>query len=249
MNRMLRLSLLLCALTFINLVSKGQSQYLDASFNVISSANGAKYIREVEMVNDTLYNVVLKYMTGDVMMIGSYSDAKLETENGQFKYFYANGNPESEGHFKNGNKVGTWKRWSFDGTRKPDRYYPDENFKAKTRSTNPAKFPGGTAALQKLIADSLKYPEEAKERGLEGTVYVTFTVDATGEVSRPEVSEGVHYLLNEEAMRFVSSMPTWSPASKNGIPIDSNFIMPITFSLKHEANSNQNKKETNNKTN
>jgi TonB family protein len=245
MNQMMRLSLLLCAFAFASFVSRGQSEYLDGSFNVVSSTNTAKYIREVQMVNDTLYKVTLKYMTGETMMTGSYSDAKLETENGPFKYFYANGNPESEGRFKNGNKVGTWKRWSFDGTKKPDRFYVDENFKAKTRSTNPAKFPGGTSALQKLIVDSLKYPQEAKERGLEGTVYVTFTVDATGEVSRPEVSEGVHYLLNEEAMRFVSAMPTWAPASKNGTPIDSNFIMPITFSLKQELNSSQLKKENN----
>jgi len=238
MKQILHLCLLLyvlfCAHTSVN----GQTQFLDAYFNVVPNQELAKYSRDVVVTNDTTYQIIMKYVTGEVMMTGTFADSKLEIQNGNFKYFYANGNPESEGRFKRGIKVGTWKRWSFDGTKKPDRYYPDENFKAKTRSTNPAKFPGGMAALQKLISDSLKYPQEAKERALEGTVYVTFTIDATGEVSRPEVSEGVHYLLNEEAVRFVSAMPVWSPASKNGIPVDSSFIMPITFNLGNRSTQN-----------
>lgn len=238
MKQILRLSALLCVFSCFTSLVSAQTQYLDAYFNTVSSANVAKYTRDVTVNNDSTYQVVMKYVTGEIMMTGTFSDSNLEIQNGNFKYFYANGNAESEGRFKQGVKVGTWKRWSFDGSKKPDRYYPDENFKAKTRSTNPAKYPGGITSLQKLIADSLKYPAEAKERGLEGTVYVTFTIDATGEVSRPEVSEGVHYLLNEEAMRFVSAMPTWTPASKNGIPVDSSFIMPVTFNLGNRSTQN-----------
>jgi len=238
MKQILRLSVLLCALILESAAVQAQTQFLDAYFNILPVADKAKYTREVSVSQDSSYKVVIRYITGEVMMTGAFSDQKLQVQNGDFTYYYANGNLESQGRYKSGLKVGTWKRWSFDGSKKPDRYYPDENFKAKTRSTNPAKFPGGMSALQKLITDSLKYPTEAKERGLEGTVYVTFTVDATGEVSRPEVSEGVHYLLNEEAVRFVSAMPTWTPASKNGSPIDSSFIMPITFNLGNRSSQN-----------
>jgi TonB family protein len=87
------------------------------------------------------------------------------------------------------------------------------------------------AALQVLVTDSLVYPEEAKKQKIQGTVYVTFTIDATGEVSQPQITDGVHALLDEEALRFVSSLPTWVPAAKSGIPVDSNYIMPITFDL------------------
>ena len=150
-------------------------------------------------------------------------------------HFYANGYKESQGRFKTGYKVGTWKRWNFEGVAKPDRYYPDEDFKKTNRTSRPAKFPGGMAALQTLVNDSLQYPAEARERKLEGTVYITFTIDATGEVSHPQISDGVHYLLDEEALRFVSSLPTWTPASKNGMPVDSNYIMPIVFDLGGES--------------
>ncbi len=244
MEQILRICVVICVLCCNGLLAQAQTQFLDAYFNNVLTADKAKYTRDVVIENDSTYKVSMKYITGETMMNGVFTDANLQNQNGNFKYFYANGNPESEGRYKHGLKVGVWKRWSFDGAKKPDRYYPDENFKAKTRSTNPAKFPGGMGALQKLIVDSLKYPAEAKERGLEGTVYVTFTVDATGEVSRPEVSEGVHYLLNEEAMRFVSAMPTWNPASKNGMPVDSSFIMPVTFSLGNRTTQNVQKERT-----
>lgn len=249
MKQILRLCfVVLCAAFSNSVISQSQVQYLDSYFAILPVAEKAKYTREVVPVNDSLYQVTIKYITGENMMIGTFADPKLEVQNGDFVYYYANGNKESEGRYKHGLKVGTWKRWSFDGLKKPDRYYPDENFKAKTRSTKPAKFPGGMAALQKLIVDSLKYPLEAKQRGLEGTVYVTFTVDATGEVSRPEVSEGIHYLLNEEALRFVSAMPTWTPASKNGTPVDSSFIMPVTFDLGHRSSQTlQSSKTSSNK--
>lgn len=238
MKRILLLCALFCGLVGLYSTANGQVQYLDTYFNVIPNSTTAKYTREIKVINDSTYHVVTNYISGEMMMSGTYSDAKLNTPNGDFKYFYANGVQESEGRYNNGLKVGSWKRWSFDGIKKPDRYYPDENFKAKTRSTNPAKFPGGITALQKLIVDSLHYPEEAIERKLEGTVYVTFIVDATGEVSHPQVSEGNHYLLNEEALRFISSLPTWTPATKNGIPVDSSFIMPLTFRINNQASQN-----------
>jgi len=227
----------LCAFAmgiFLSVSALGQavtSEYLDAQFNVLPTADKAKYQREVTVSPDSSYAVLVKYITGETFMKGVYSDAKLENEHGNFTYFYANGNSESEGRFKNGYKVGTWKRWNFEGVKKPDRYYPDEDFVKKSRTTSPAKFPGGMTALQKMVSDSLKYPAEAKERKLEGTVYITFTIDATGEVSHPEVSDGVHYLLDEEALRFVSSLPTWTPAAKNGLPVDSSYIMPISFDM------------------
>ena len=86
-----------------------------------------------------------------------------------------------------------------------------------------------------MVNDSLRYPEEARERLIEGTVYITFQIDQAGDVRQPEVTEGVHYLLDEEALRFVSTLPTWTPATRNGVAVESSFIMPITFSISKNA--------------
>ncbi|MBX7050915.1 MAG: energy transducer TonB [Flavobacteriales bacterium] len=226
----------LCGLSLLLLLTnstlaQSRTEYLDAQNRIVADSAKAKYTRNVVMVNDSMFKVSVKHLTGEVAYTGAYIDHKLEIPHGDFEYFYANGYKESQGRFKNGYKVGTWKRWSFDGNPKPDRYYPDENFRSTNRTSKPAKFPGGMTALQAMVNDSLKYPLEARERKIEGTVYVTFTIDATGEVTKPQVTDGVHYLLDEEALRFVSSLPTWTPAAKNGMPVDSNYIMPITFNL------------------
>jgi TonB family protein len=238
--------LFLCALCGFAQVRRDS---LDFQHRKTSDMNLARFEREVTTINDSSYKVVVKYLTGESFMTGIYFDKELMVGHGDFTYFYANGYKESEGRFKNGFKVGTWKRWNFEGKPKPDRFYPDENFVKTNRSSQPAKFPGGMAALQKLVSDSLNYPAQAKKDKIQGTVYVTFTIDATGEVSQPQITDGVHALLDEEALRFVSSLPTWVPAAKNGIPADSNYIMPITFDLgideESDTDSDPNKKTNN----
>jgi TonB family protein len=233
MKRILRLCVLVLAVVSASSAcAQTHTDYLDATGeNILPNADKAKYVRNVTINPDSSLSVVILYISGETKMLGTYVDLDLLVEHGDFKYFYANGKTESEGRFKQGLKVGVWKRWNFDGIAKPDRYYPDEDFKPTNRSTNGAKFPGGMDALQKLVQDSLNYPLEARERGIAGTVYVTFTIDATGEVHLPEVSSGVHYLLDDEAVRFVSSLPTWTPAAKNGTPVESSYIMPFTFDL------------------
>lgn len=231
MNWMVRGCILLVISLAISTITYGQTSidFLDAQLNVVRDSVSSKFIRTTTAEADTVYTVRINYRTGELMMTGAYKDKSLSTEHGEFKYYYANGVVESQGRYVNGNKVGVWNRWSYDGNPKPDRQYAEENFKKSTRTTASAKFPGGMAALQQMVNDSLIYPTEAIERKIEGTVYVTFVIDASGDVRNAEVTGSVHYLLDEEALRFVSTMPTWTPATRNGLPVDSNFIMPITF--------------------
>jgi TonB family protein len=231
MNWMVRGCALIVISLAINTITYGQTSidFLDAQLNVVRDSISSKFIRTTTSVADTTYTVRINYRTGELMMTGAYKDKALSTEHGEFKYFYANGVVESQGRYANGNKVGVWNRWSYDGNPKPDRQYAEENFKKSTRTTASAKFPGGMTALQQMVNDSLVYPAEAIERKIEGTVYVTFVIDTSGDVRNAEVTGSVHYLLDEEALRFVSTMPTWTPATRNGSPVDSNFIMPITF--------------------
>ncbi|MFN0031163.1 MAG: TonB family protein [Flavobacteriales bacterium] len=234
MKRMLRISWF-CLFLGLSAISLAQTrtEFIDAQMKVVPTAETAKYSREVTLLlPDSTYSVTMKLITGEMFMEGFYLDKALEIEHGDFKYFYGNGNPESQGRFKEGYKVGLWKRWNFDGVPKPDRLYPDEHFKkGEGRATIAARPDGGLEGLQQMVNDSLTYPKEAKDRGIEGTVYVTFIIDETGEVKQPEVKTSVHYLLDEEALRFVSSMPTWKPAAKNGIAVESTLVMPIVFDL------------------
>lgn len=236
LRSVLCMGLVACGLV---LSAQSKTEFLDPQFNTVADINlpQVKYVRTISTDSSGAFVVRVDFKSGENMMTGRYLDKDLTLEDGEFRYFYANGIVESQGRFRNGAKVGTWKRWNYDGRPKPDRFYPDENFRRSTRTTASAKYPGGMGALRKLVLDSLHYPLEARERKIEGTVYVTFVIDASGDVIQAEVSEGVHYLLDEEALRFVSKMPAWTPAMRQGIPVETNFIMPVTFSLKDESST------------
>jgi TonB family protein len=239
MNKILPLflltGLLLTTQTLRAHLDKLESVYLDSKRQIVASSANATHMRELFFNTETTgyyVEVVSVKQNTDTLYWGNYFDKALTIENGHFKYFYFNGRSESEGDFKMGSKVGTWKRWTFDGVERPDRFYSDEKFTTGLgRPTNAAAFPGGLDSLQNYVNTNLNYPSEARNRGIEGTVYVAFTIDKSGVVRYPEVSTSVHYLLDEEAIRFVAEMPEWKPASKNGNYVDTSCVIPITFDL------------------
>lgn len=94
------------------------------------------------------------------------------------------------------------------------------------------KYPeGGTKSFAQFVKDNLKYPEEAKMKGLEGTVYVKFTVTKDGYLSDIEVIRGVHPSLNQEAFRIISSSPKWIPGTQRDQAVNVSYTFPVVFKL------------------
>lgn len=83
----------------------------------------------------------------------------------------------------------------------------------------------------KYLNDSLKYPMEAIENRIEGVVNIQFKVEKDGSLSNLKVTKSVHPLLDQEAIRLISSMPAWNPATRNGKPIAAYIELPIRFSV------------------
>jgi len=94
-----------------------------------------------------------------------------------------------------------------------------------------ATFPGGKQALDKYIADNLKYPSESKDNGIEGIVDVSFTVKADGTIGSIKILRMIDPGLETEAIRLVKTMPKWTPATKDGAPVDSKVTVAIPFTL------------------
>ena len=92
-------------------------------------------------------------------------------------------------------------------------------------------FPGGDEARQKFLLENTKYPQMAKESGIQGTVYVTFVVDEKGKVADVRVLRGIGGGCDEEAMRVVKLMPSWNPGKQSGKAVRVQFNMPIKFTL------------------
>ncbi|REJ83738.1 MAG: energy transducer TonB [Bacteroidetes bacterium] len=65
------------------------------------------------------------------------------------------------------------------------------------------KFPGGNKAMDQFVSSNLRYPEEAIENKVEGTVAVDFDIDVFGNVIEAKIKHGIGYGCDEEALRLV----------------------------------------------
>ena len=96
-------------------------------------------------------------------------------------------------------------------------------------------FNGGDEAMMKYLNDNVSYPTDAKDKGVEGTVYVDFVVSADGTVrevvATDAAGEDVDQSLRDEAVRVVTSMPKWTPGRQRGKAVDVKFSVPITFQM------------------
>ena len=77
----------------------------------------------------------------------------------------------------------------------------------------------------------LKYPEMAKENGIQGKVFVQFVVWKDGTIKDVKVVKGVHKTLDGEAQRVVKSMPKWTPGKQRGTAVNARFTLPIKFRI------------------
>ena len=94
------------------------------------------------------------------------------------------------------------------------------------------EFPGGRDAMRPWIEANIKYPAEAAKAGIEGNVYVSFTVNAAGKVTDAVVTKSVSPSLSSEAVRVISSMPKWKPGKQAGKPVAVKYNVPVEFKLK-----------------
>jgi TonB family protein len=93
------------------------------------------------------------------------------------------------------------------------------------------EFPGGSNALAKYLKENVKYPEEARKKGIQGRVFVNFVVDVDGKVVNVRIVRGVHPLLDAEALRVVNAMPKWEPGKQRGKPVRTAYTIPINFMI------------------
>ncbi len=92
-------------------------------------------------------------------------------------------------------------------------------------------FPGGDAERQKFLNENTRYPQQALETDIQGTVYVQFVVDTKGNITDVKVMRGIGGGCDEEAVRVVKMMPQWHAGKQNGRPVRVLFTMPVIFRL------------------
>jgi protein TonB len=96
-----------------------------------------------------------------------------------------------------------------------------------------SEYPGGAAAWQRYLNRNLRYPQDAIDNEIQGTVVVQFIVDKEGMVSDVESISGPKE-LRDEAVRVIKKSGKWTPAVQNGRQVKSYKKQPIVFRLESQ---------------
>jgi TonB family protein len=218
------------------------------------------YVDDKKAGNDSSWHVngqlqkILSYYTVDreygwkesKFLIVDYWDASgnqlVKSGNGNCVCLLSEIKPfREEGKVVSGKKDQLWKAFSGDTLTYEEQYKVGEFVKGvsyRKGQTYPytevqqmAEMPGGVQALMKFLVKNIRYPREARRRGMEGKVFVKFMVDKEGQIIEPEVMKGFYPSLDEEAVRVVKLLDRWTPGKLRGIPVKSQFVLPIYFKL------------------
>ncbi len=90
---------------------------------------------------------------------------------------------------------------------------------------------GGMKALSAYLSGNIHYPKEAKDKSIQGRVFVNFVIDTDGSVTDAKVLKGIGGGCDEEAVRVVSAMPNWKPGTQRGEAVNVSYNLPIKFVL------------------
>lgn len=99
----------------------------------------------------------------------------------------------------------------------------------------PPTFPGGVDAYKSHLLTNLKYPERAKNEGIEGNVFVSFVVTTEGKLEDIQVVRGIGGGCDTEAVRMLELSPDWIPGKQRGRLVNARMNLRVAFSLSGNA--------------
>ncbi len=110
-----------------------------------------------------------------------------------------------------------------------------------------AEFPGGLLKFYEYLNNSIKYPKEARKKGITGKVYIEFFVKENGEIDKDSLravskeeliksigeARALDIVIDEslelEAIRVIRNCPKWIPGSRRDVPVRQKILIPIEF--------------------
>jgi TonB family protein len=115
---------------------------------------------------------------------------------------------------------------------------PAELFDFVEENPIPATGKGG---WNHYLARNIKYPLNDREAGVEGTVIVGFEVHSDGSVHNVEVLRGIGGECDQEAVRVISSGPSWTPGRIGDEAVNTRMSIPIQFKLNGSTSPSKSK--------
>ena len=92
-----------------------------------------------------------------------------------------------------------------------------------------------TCAERKMLLNiykNIRYPAQARQETIQGTVVIRFVVDELGFLQDGKIVRDIGGGCGEEALKVVNLMPQpWEPGTQRGIPVKVYYNLPVKFSL------------------
>lgn len=86
--------------------------------------------------------------------------------------------------------------------------------------------------MLKFVYDHIKYPKEAKQNKIEGTVVVRFIIDEHGQLQNPSFIKEVGAGCEQAVLKVVNLMRgNWEAGKHAGKPVAVQFNLPVKFRL------------------
>lgn len=101
-------------------------------------------------------------------------------------------------------------------------------------------YPGGEEARIDFFKNNVRYPADARNKNIQGTVDYIIEIDANGKVINPKIKKGLGYGCDEEVLRVLKMMPDWQPGSIDGKPAK----LMLPFSVKFTLSNGEPEEET-----
>jgi periplasmic protein TonB len=109
----------------------------------------------------------------------------------------------------------------------PVEVVPIDTFRVVEKMPQPV---GGWAAFYGILKKNIHYPKKAQRDGVDGKVFVEFTVNDKGQLSNFKILKGIGYGCDEEASR-VLALTKWTVGKQRGKPVNVRMVQPIHFNI------------------
>ncbi|HQV52280.1 MAG: energy transducer TonB [Flavobacteriales bacterium] len=158
---------------------------------------------------------------------------------------YPKGKPMDEKHYRGEYPVGVWRSYDHKGKLLAERNFdklvytscaskitdgrlvPPDTTKVQVQP----EFKGGLDELYKFLGTTVRYPQEAKEAGIMGKVYVEAIITEAGKWETQCIKRSADPYLDYEAWRVLELMPDWTPGTQDSEPVRVRYILPMNFTL------------------
>jgi protein TonB len=220
---------------------------LDAKMNQ-TVLDSSKYILWIHETDSTKWQWDYYYTWGSLVKSTRYTDHDGTIQDGRFCRYNSSGEIDSTGIFDHGKKNGSFFKfktypndsivaiWQYDFAE--DSLIKSVNLLVESQDHNSdsaietePEYPGGKTQWEQYMLKTLRYPDRARTKGIQGQVQLFFGIDKEGNITDPYILKSVEYSVDQEALRIVLQSGKWDPAKKNGVPVNSFKMQPLNYKL------------------